>query len=144
MAKDPFDFAAMLRRHRRAAGLTQEELAESAGLSLRGIAALEGGERRADVKVRLANVGEGGAEHGDDRIVAEDSDGLGGRRVRERGARPFQFARHDVIAVLVREDERAHTGQVAAAPLHLQHRVGVVVYLQIVVYERAGAGAQLI
>lgn len=38
-------FGALLKRHRRAAGLTQEELAERAGLSRRGINDLERGER---------------------------------------------------------------------------------------------------
>lgn len=38
-------FGELLRRHRRAAALTQEELAERAGLSVRAIKALEGGER---------------------------------------------------------------------------------------------------
>jgi predicted ATPase/DNA-binding CsgD family transcriptional regulator/transcriptional regulator with XRE-family HTH domain len=40
-------FGDLLRRYRLTAGLTQEELAERAGLSARGIAALETGERRA-------------------------------------------------------------------------------------------------
>ena len=39
-------FGDLLRRHRRAAGLTQEELAARAGLSARGIADLERGARR--------------------------------------------------------------------------------------------------
>jgi predicted ATPase/DNA-binding XRE family transcriptional regulator len=39
-------FADLLRRHRAAAGLSQEELAERAGLSRRGISDLERGERR--------------------------------------------------------------------------------------------------
>jgi non-specific serine/threonine protein kinase len=39
-------FGDLLRRYRLAAGLTQEELAERAGVSARGIAALETGERR--------------------------------------------------------------------------------------------------
>ena len=39
-------FGAVLRRQRRAAGLTQEELAARAGLSARGIADLERGVRR--------------------------------------------------------------------------------------------------
>src|SRR5919206_1063851 len=38
-------FGNLLRRYRQAAVLTQEELAERAGLSVRGIKALEGGER---------------------------------------------------------------------------------------------------
>ncbi|TDD98081.1 ATP-binding protein [Jiangella asiatica] len=41
------DFAALLRRHRQAAGLSQEELAEKAGLSSDAVAALERGRRRA-------------------------------------------------------------------------------------------------
>ena len=40
------DFAAILRRHRLAAGLTQEGLGERAGLSARGVQNLERGERR--------------------------------------------------------------------------------------------------
>src|ERR1700738_2191882 len=39
-------FGLALRRHRIAAGLTQEELAERAGLSARGIQDLESGARR--------------------------------------------------------------------------------------------------
>ncbi len=40
-------FADLLRRHRTAAGLTQEALAERAGLSARGVSDLERGARRA-------------------------------------------------------------------------------------------------
>src|SRR5690348_11992302 len=39
-------FADLLKRHRVAAGLTQEQLAERAGLSVRGLSNLERGERR--------------------------------------------------------------------------------------------------
>jgi non-specific serine/threonine protein kinase len=47
MAKgDDAAFGALLARHRRAAGLTQEELAERAGLSARGISDLERGVRQ--------------------------------------------------------------------------------------------------
>ncbi|HWE60818.1 MAG TPA: TIR domain-containing protein [Chloroflexota bacterium] len=42
----PATFATLLRRYRQAAGLTQEELAERAGLSVRGVADLERGARR--------------------------------------------------------------------------------------------------
>src|SRR5262245_40499342 len=41
----PLSFGELLRRYRASAGLTQEELAEKAGLSKRGIGALETGER---------------------------------------------------------------------------------------------------
>lgn len=44
MSRQPF--GALLRGHREAAGLTQEELAERSGLTAKGISALEGGERR--------------------------------------------------------------------------------------------------
>jgi transcriptional regulator with XRE-family HTH domain len=40
-------FGALLQRQRRRAGLSQEELAEQAGLSRRGISDMERGERRA-------------------------------------------------------------------------------------------------
>ena len=42
----PASFADLLQRYRRAAGLTQEELAERAHLSVRGISNLERGVRR--------------------------------------------------------------------------------------------------
>ena len=42
-AQEPADFGRLLRRHRAASGLTQEELAERAGLSARGISDLERG-----------------------------------------------------------------------------------------------------
>src|SRR5919199_317420 len=50
-------FRALLRQHRLVAGLTQEALAERAGLSLRGVSDLERGVRRApypDTVRRLA------------------------------------------------------------------------------------------
>lgn len=43
---EPGSFATLLYRHRASAGLSQEELAERAGLSKRGISDLERGERR--------------------------------------------------------------------------------------------------
>src|SRR5215208_6170660 len=51
-------FGALVREHRLAAGLTQELLAERAGLSLRGVSDLERGARRApypDTVRRLAD-----------------------------------------------------------------------------------------
>lgn len=53
----PTSFGVLLRDHRRAAGLTQAELAERAGLSWRGVIGLERGERRSphhDTVARLA------------------------------------------------------------------------------------------
>lgn len=50
----PRSFADLLRRYRMAAGLTQEELAERAGVSARAISALETGERRAPRKDTVA------------------------------------------------------------------------------------------
>jgi transcriptional regulator with XRE-family HTH domain len=49
----PRSFAALLAQYRVAAGVSQEELAERAGLSRRGISDLERGERRSP---RLATV----------------------------------------------------------------------------------------
>src|SRR5947209_3219834 len=43
---DPASFGALLRQHRVAAGLTQEQLAERAGLSANAVSALERGLRR--------------------------------------------------------------------------------------------------
>ena len=43
----PFTFGQLLKRYRTAAGLTQEALAERAGLSARGISDMERGLRRA-------------------------------------------------------------------------------------------------
>src|SRR5947199_8337255 len=42
----PRPFAALLQQYRAAAGFSQEELAERAGLSRRGVSDLERGERR--------------------------------------------------------------------------------------------------
>src|SRR5947209_15924766 len=46
MTNGPGPFAALLHRYRVGAGLSQEELAERAGLSRRGISDLERGQRR--------------------------------------------------------------------------------------------------
>ncbi len=48
------DFGTLLRRYRLAAGLTQEALAERAGVSLDGISALERGYRRSPQRDTLA------------------------------------------------------------------------------------------
>src|SRR5689334_6040130 len=45
-SSEPSSFGILLRQHRLAAGMSQEKLAEQAGLSRRGIADLERGARR--------------------------------------------------------------------------------------------------
>src|SRR6266508_843343 len=52
------EFAALLRRHRLLAGLSQEALAERAGLSVRGISDLERGVRRAPHPATIARLAE--------------------------------------------------------------------------------------
>src|SRR5215813_534237 len=49
-SRPPATFSSLLRRHRKAAGLTQEELAGRANLSVQAIGALERGDRRAPRK----------------------------------------------------------------------------------------------
>src|SRR5262244_2895187 len=52
------DFAALLRRHRLLAGLSQEALADRARLSVRGISDLERGVRRAPYPATIARLAE--------------------------------------------------------------------------------------
>src|SRR5947209_6216423 len=54
----PLSFGALLRRYRRAAALTQEELAERARLSSRGVADLERGARRHPYRETLSRLAE--------------------------------------------------------------------------------------
>src|SRR5947209_2109397 len=55
---DRQSFAALLRRHRLAEGLTQELLAERAGLSVRGISDLERGVNRAPYVATILRLGD--------------------------------------------------------------------------------------
>src|SRR5438105_9453363 len=55
---DESTFADLLRRHRAAAGLTQQELGERAGLSLRGLSDIERGLRRAPHRDTVLRLGE--------------------------------------------------------------------------------------
>src|SRR5689334_7518732 len=64
---EPPTFGELLKRYRMAAGLTQEELAEQAGRSARGISDLERGARRAPYAETVRRLAEslhlGEAEH---------------------------------------------------------------------------------
>ncbi len=64
-------FAEQLRRYRRERGLTQQELGERAGLSARGIRALEQGERRYPHKETMQLLGEALGLSPDQRVEFE-------------------------------------------------------------------------
>src|SRR5262245_44199035 len=64
-----FSFAAALKHFRRAAGLTQEGLAERAGLSRGAVSTLERGERQAPRKDTVAMLAEGLALADEDRAT---------------------------------------------------------------------------
>jgi transcriptional regulator with XRE-family HTH domain len=55
---DPGPFAVLLQQHRAAAGFSQDELAERAGLSRRGISDLERGRRRSPHPVTVRQLAE--------------------------------------------------------------------------------------
>src|SRR5581483_11031113 len=65
MAAERSDFGAALRSVRLAAGLTQDELAERAGLSVRGIQDLERGARRSPHPETLRRLRAALSEHSD-------------------------------------------------------------------------------
>src|SRR5262245_64442010 len=77
-------FGAALRRHRRAAGLTQEALAEQAGVSARAVSDLERGLARAPHRDTLARLSDALGLGGD------EANALGASVERRRGppARP--------------------------------------------------------
>jgi predicted ATPase/DNA-binding XRE family transcriptional regulator len=107
-------FASLLRRHRLAAGLSQEELAERAGLSRRGVSDLERGVKRSphrDTILRLADaLGLEGQERSLFAALARgQSSPLSGDRARPPDALPHHSApfvgrRHE-LALL--DDHRA-------------------------------------
>ena len=70
---DTKSFGAMLRQHRLAADLSQEALAEKAGLSLRAISDLERGTRRAPYAVTVGMLADALALPADDRRLLERS-----------------------------------------------------------------------
>ncbi len=82
--EDALSFGERLRDHRRAAGLTQEELAEQAGLSPRSISELERGgahiPRRDTVALLARALG----------LVGAEREAFGAAVERRRGARPVR------------------------------------------------------
>jgi transcriptional regulator with XRE-family HTH domain len=74
-------FGELLRRHRLAARLTQEELAERAAVSARGISALEQGERRHPYAHTVRQLAEALGLEGEERAAFE--------RAARRAAPPF-------------------------------------------------------
>ena len=57
--QEPPAFGALLRRHRLTAGLTQEELAERAGVSARAVSDLERGVDRAPYPATVRRLADG-------------------------------------------------------------------------------------
>src|SRR5690348_17316927 len=72
-AGDEIAFGDLLRRQRVAAGLTQEELAERAGLSARGVSDLERGLRRAPHRATVVRLADGLGLAATERAVLADS-----------------------------------------------------------------------
>ncbi|MBV8531494.1 MAG: helix-turn-helix domain-containing protein, partial [Candidatus Eremiobacteraeota bacterium] len=67
------DFAGLLRRYRRDAGLSQEALAERAGLSKDAISALERGTRRAPYRDTVGLLASALGLDGEDRRAFEEA-----------------------------------------------------------------------
>jgi transcriptional regulator with XRE-family HTH domain len=109
-APDLTPFAILLRRHRQAAGLTQEELAERAHLSARGISDLERGLKHAPRKFTILALADALTLSGDERAALEAA----ARATSERtapsvsGEAPFVFlsyaqADSAIVPALVKE-----------------------------------------
>ena len=115
MATDgPCAFGEALRRHRLSAGLSQEELAERAGLSRRGISDLERGTRRAPYPATVRRLAEalslGEAERAALHVAARGTDAPHGGAAAPGGSNPGRAAAPTGWTLHVREasgDERA-------------------------------------
>ena len=101
---DPQVFAALLRRHRLAAGLTQEALAERAGLSIRGISDLERGVNRAPYVATILRLGDALQLSEDQRAELETSIS---RRRGPAPSRPVVHLPEHFTSLLGREREVA-------------------------------------
>jgi predicted ATPase/transcriptional regulator with XRE-family HTH domain len=80
-------FGELLRRHRLSAGLSQEQLAERAGISLAAVNTLERGVRRAPYLQTVMQLADALALAGTDRAAFEAAASV--RRLRTRAAAPF-------------------------------------------------------
>jgi predicted ATPase/transcriptional regulator with XRE-family HTH domain/Tfp pilus assembly protein PilF len=99
------DFGALLRHHRLAAGLSQQALAERAGMSSDGISALERGHRRTPQRETIALLAGALSLRGDQRRdfeVAAARSGLSRRQSADAGSLPLSLTsfvgRDDVVA----------------------------------------------
>jgi tetratricopeptide (TPR) repeat protein/transcriptional regulator with XRE-family HTH domain len=69
----PVGFGDLLHQHRKRAGLTQEQLAERAEMSVRGISDLERGVNRAPYRSTVARLADALELHGRDRVALEQA-----------------------------------------------------------------------
>jgi predicted ATPase/DNA-binding CsgD family transcriptional regulator/transcriptional regulator with XRE-family HTH domain len=109
------EFADLLRQHRLAAGLTQEALAERAGLSLRGVSDLERGARRAphrDTVRRLTAALELGAA--EQRAVMAATARTGARDPTST-VRPTRQLPRQMTSFVGRDDEVAQVGRLLSS-----------------------------
>lgn len=75
----PVTFADLLRQHRKRVGLTQEQLAERAGMSVRGISDLERGVNRAPYRSTVTRLADALGLHGQERALLEQASSRFGR-----------------------------------------------------------------
>jgi transcriptional regulator with XRE-family HTH domain len=112
----PGQVGALLRRHRKAAGLSQKELADAAGLSPRGISDLERGVRRrpypATIRRLVAALGLGRAGRAELllAVAAEDVQGSASRSSQRTSRRSRQCRRLDTRERLTYDARQAREG----------------------------------
>src|SRR5579862_9577862 len=126
---EPITFGALLRRHRKAAGLTQEELAERAGLSPNNISVLERGLSQAPRKDTVALLAEALQLSDTERARFEES---------ARGRFPPQARREEGIVGLPSATAR-HPGAEWLPPF-----VGRSAEMQALACHLTGSGAPLL
>jgi transcriptional regulator with XRE-family HTH domain len=88
VAGDLASFGTLLRRYRVVAGLSQEELAQRAHMSARGISDLERGVRRAPYRGTVMQLAEALELTGDEREILEQA--AGRQRVPGPSSRPVE------------------------------------------------------